>query len=126
MLTAVKLALHYMHKNKDDNSASRGSVIITASSAGLYPFPVAPLYGTSKAGIINLARSLGPAFEKSNIQVNALAPVVLGTSDVEEPTLRRHFVDFFAYMPHRNKHCAKQRPLQVHGYHPNVNLDKGR
>lgn len=57
---------------------------MTASSAGLYPFPVAPLYATSKAGIINLARSLGPAFEKSNIQINALSPVVFGTSETEQ------------------------------------------
>lgn len=81
--TAVKLGLHYMHKNRDNGASSRGSIIVTASSAGLYPFPVAPLYATSKAGIINLARSLGPAFEKSNIQINALAPVVFGTSNTE-------------------------------------------
>lgn len=73
-----------MHKNKDDGSPSRGSVIVTASNAGVYPFPVAPLYAASKAGVINLVRSMGPALEKSNIQINALAPAVLGMSTREE------------------------------------------
>ena len=99
---------------------------MTASAAGLYPFPVAPLYGTSKAGVINLARSLGPVFKKSNIQINALAPVVFGTSKTEETPFPNHVLCFFAKMLPRNKHCSEQRPLQVHGYYSDVNLDKGR
>lgn len=79
-ISAVKLALHYMHKNKDDGSPSRGSIIVTASNAGLYPFPVAPLYGAAKAALINLVRSLAPVKAKSSIQINALAPAVLGKS----------------------------------------------
>jgi len=72
-----------MHKNKDDGSPSRGLVIATASNAGVYPFPIAPLYAASKAGVINLVRSLGPVLEKSKIQINALAPAVLGMSMVQ-------------------------------------------
>ncbi|PKS08039.1 hypothetical protein jhhlp_006651 [Lomentospora prolificans] len=83
---SVKLALHYMHKNKDDGSPSRGSVIVTASNAGVYPFPVAPLYAAAKAGLVNLVRSLGPALERSKIQINALAPAVLD-SDVLETNI---------------------------------------
>lgn len=76
--SAVKLGIHYMHKNKDDITPSKGSIIVTASNAGLYPFPVAPLYGAAKAGLINLVRSLAPVHAKSYIQINALAPAVLG------------------------------------------------
>lgn len=79
LLIAVKLAIHYMSKNQPSPSnGSRGAIICTASNAGIYPFPVAPLYAASKGGVIALVRSLGPALERSQIQINALAPAVLG------------------------------------------------
>ena len=67
-----------MNKEKPGDGVKGGSIICTASNAGLYPFPMAPLYGVSKAGVVNLVRSLGPVLEKVNIQINALAPAVLG------------------------------------------------
>ncbi|KAI1493785.1 15-hydroxyprostaglandin dehydrogenase [Biscogniauxia mediterranea] len=74
----VKLATHYFQKNVPDPSTGlKGTIICTASNAGLYPFPTAPLYAASKAGVIGLVRSLGPLLERSNIQINALAPAVL-------------------------------------------------
>lgn len=97
-ISAVKLALHYMHKNKDDDSPSRGSIIVTASNAGLYPFPVAPLYGAAKAGLVNLVRSLAPVQAKSSIQINALAPAVLGKSNQLGgcmPLYRFYFVSLY-------------------------------
>ncbi|KAK8084896.1 hypothetical protein PG997_006167 [Apiospora hydei] len=77
----VKLAVHYMSKNQPSPANdSRGAIICTASNAGIYPFPVAPLYAASKGGVISLVRSLGPALERTQIQINALAPAVLGMS----------------------------------------------
>ena len=58
--------------------SSRGSIICTASNAGLYPLPVAPLYATSKFAVVGLVRSLAKVLERSKIQINALAPAVLG------------------------------------------------
>ncbi|OTB02061.1 hypothetical protein M426DRAFT_265154 [Hypoxylon sp. CI-4A] len=76
----VKLATHYIKKNTPDpTTGSRGTIICTASNAGLYPFPVAPVYAASKAGIIGLVRSLARVLERVHIQVNALAPAVLET-----------------------------------------------
>ncbi|KAK7942915.1 uncharacterized protein PG986_012028 [Apiospora aurea] len=75
----VKLAIHYMARNQPAND-SRGAIICTASNAGIYPFPVAPLYAASKGGVISLVRSLGPALERTQIQINALAPAVLETN----------------------------------------------
>jgi NAD(P)-dependent dehydrogenase (short-subunit alcohol dehydrogenase family) len=69
--------------NRKDPSAagaSRGLIICTASNAGLYPFPIAPLYATSKYGVIGLVRSLAKPLAKHGIQINALAPAVLGKS----------------------------------------------
>lgn len=66
-----------MNKN-DDVGPSRGSIICTASNAGIYPFPVGPLYAASKAGVIGFVRSMAPVIAKNKIQINALAPAVLG------------------------------------------------
>ncbi|KAI1504002.1 15-hydroxyprostaglandin dehydrogenase [Biscogniauxia marginata] len=78
VIYTVKLAIHYIQKNTPDTSTgSRGSIICTASNAGLYPFPSAPLYGASKHGVIGLVRALGKSLEQVGIQINALAPAVL-------------------------------------------------
>lgn len=81
LFIAVKLAQHYMRRNAPDaKTGSRGSIICTASNAGLYPLPPAPLYAASKHAIVGLVRSLGPVYEKPHvgIRINALAPAVLG------------------------------------------------
>ncbi len=79
---AVKLALHYLQKKKPGPQG--GSILCTASNTGLYPFPAAPLYATSKAGVIGLVRALGRPLQKVGIQINALAPAVIGTSVVSD------------------------------------------
>jgi len=79
----VKLAIHYIKKNAVVNGAtvaSRGSIVCTASNAGLYPFAVAPLYAASKFGVVGFVRSLARQLEREAIQINALAPAVLETN----------------------------------------------
>jgi NAD(P)-dependent dehydrogenase (short-subunit alcohol dehydrogenase family) len=77
---AVKLAVHYMNKKETriDGNSSNGLIICTASNAGIYPFPVAPLYAASKSGVIGLVRSTARLIAGQNIQINALAPAVIG------------------------------------------------
>ncbi|KAB5581022.1 15-hydroxyprostaglandin dehydrogenase [Coniochaeta sp. 2T2.1] len=75
----VKLASHYMNR-KPKTANSRGLIICTASNAGLYPFPVAPLYATSKFGVIGLVRSLAAPLAQHGIQINGLAPAVIETN----------------------------------------------
>ncbi|PSR99263.1 hypothetical protein BD289DRAFT_479638 [Coniella lustricola] len=77
---SVKLAIHYMNKNQPSSNGSRGSIITTASNAGLYPFPVSPIYAAAKAGVIALVRSMARILEPRKIQINALAPAVLVTN----------------------------------------------
>ncbi|KAM7205104.1 hypothetical protein V8F20_003241 [Naviculisporaceae sp. PSN 640] len=91
---SVKLAAHYMKKNKQRLKGSGtedvkigGSIICTASNAGLYPFPIAPLYGVSKAGVINLVRSLAKPLRTLDIQINALAPATVETNIAPDKTL---------------------------------------
>ncbi|EXJ82001.1 hypothetical protein A1O1_08069 [Capronia coronata CBS 617.96] len=79
----VKLAIHYIKKNAVTGSgatASKGTIVCTASNAGLYPFAVAPLYAASKFGVIGFVRSLARSLLKESIQINALAPAVLETN----------------------------------------------
>ncbi|KAL2830306.1 hypothetical protein BDW59DRAFT_158636 [Aspergillus cavernicola] len=79
VMYSVKLALHYIAKNKVVNG-SKGSVICTASNAGLYPFPMAPVYSATKHGIVGLVRSLARLLEREQIQINGLAPAVIETN----------------------------------------------
>ena len=75
LFAAVKLGVHYMRKNQ---KRQKGSVICTASNAGIYPFPIAPIYATSKHAMVGAVRSLGKPLETEGIQINGLAPSVIG------------------------------------------------
>jgi NAD(P)-dependent dehydrogenase (short-subunit alcohol dehydrogenase family) len=113
----VKLAIHYIKKNSVVNGAStpsRGSIICTASNAGIYPFGVAPLYAASKSGVIGLVRGLALQLEREAIQINALAPAVLGKW-YGNAAGRAKLIAFS-----RNKYCAQQRLVQAHDRHANV------
>lgn len=62
------------------SEAYKGSIICTASNAGLYPFPIAPMYGTSKHGVVGAVRSLAKPLDAEGIQINAICPNVIGTT----------------------------------------------
>ena len=84
----VKLGIHYLRRNTPSlDSAGRGTIIATASNAGIYAFPVAPIYAATKAGVINLVRSLAPTLSSHHIQISALAPAVLATNIAPDPKL---------------------------------------
>ncbi|KAJ5772314.1 hypothetical protein N7520_002843 [Penicillium odoratum] len=70
----VQLAIHYMSRN------GGGLICCTASNAGLYPFPIAPMYAATKHGVIGLVRSLARSLVPNGIRINALAPAVIETN----------------------------------------------
>ncbi|RJE26345.1 short chain dehydrogenase reductase [Aspergillus sclerotialis] len=87
-LYSVKLAIFYIMKNKVDTERNiKGSIICTASSAGLYGFHVAPLYAASKHAIVGLVRSLWRYLDQEKIQINALAPGVIETNIAPDKAL---------------------------------------
>ncbi|KAF7155620.1 hypothetical protein CNMCM5623_008162 [Aspergillus felis] len=91
----VKLAAHYMVKNPprgSETGLSKGSIICTASNAGIYPFPIAPLYAATKSGVIGLVRSLARSLEREQIQINALAPAVIETNIAPDSALFRSMI----------------------------------
>ena len=51
-----------------------GSIVCTASMAGLTGTPFDPVYGANKHAVVGLVRALGPVLAAQNITVNAFCP----------------------------------------------------
>jgi NAD(P)-dependent dehydrogenase (short-subunit alcohol dehydrogenase family) len=51
-----------------------GSILATASLAGLTPVPMDPVYAANKHAVVGLVRSLGPILAMDGIRINALCP----------------------------------------------------
>jgi NAD(P)-dependent dehydrogenase (short-subunit alcohol dehydrogenase family) len=56
-----------------------GSMIATASIAGLTGFPTDPIYTLTKHAVVGLVRSLGPLLEPEGIKINAVCPGITDT-----------------------------------------------
>ena len=51
-----------------------GTIVATASMAGLVATPFDPIYAANKHAVVGLVRSLGPVYEPEGIRVHALCP----------------------------------------------------
>lgn len=84
--------MHCARKFHDQLAASKGSLIIVSSISGLKANVGNPAYAASKAGAINLTKTLGQAWAKDGIRVNGLAPGLVDTKltkvTTENPTRR--------------------------------------
>jgi NAD(P)-dependent dehydrogenase (short-subunit alcohol dehydrogenase family) len=60
-----------------------GVIVNTASMAGIYPFPLDPVYAAAKGGVVHLTFSL-TGWARHGIRVNCVCPGVVDT-----PLLRR-------------------------------------
>ncbi len=82
-----------------------GKIINTASGLGEMPFPRFCAYAASKAGLIQMTRSLSEELKPANIQVNAIDPGVMDTSMQKEirelgpeilgRDIYEHFLDYW-------------------------------
>lgn len=59
-------------------ASQKGSIICTASNAGLYPFPIAPMYAISKHAVVGAVRSLAKPLEADGIRINGICPNCIG------------------------------------------------
>jgi NAD(P)-dependent dehydrogenase (short-subunit alcohol dehydrogenase family) len=57
-----------------------GSIVATASLAGLTAVPMDPIYAANKHAVVGLVRSLGPALAGDGIRINAVCPGFADTS----------------------------------------------
>lgn len=64
-------------------AAGGGAVLATASLAGLVAMAPQPTYGANKAGVVALARALGPAHAHEQIRVNAICPGFADTAIID-------------------------------------------
>ena len=65
-----------------------GSIVVTASTAGVIGLAESPAYAASKHGVVGLVKSCAPALASRGIRINAICPgavstPMLGTSDAE-------------------------------------------
>ncbi len=51
-----------------------GSIVATASLAGLTPVPMDPVYAANKHAVVGLVRSLGPVLAMDGVRINAVCP----------------------------------------------------
>ena len=65
-VTAISAALPLL--------AGDGDIVVTASAAGVTPFPPDPIYTASKHTVIGLVRSLGPVLQGSGVRIHAVCP----------------------------------------------------
>ena len=67
-----------------------GSIVCTASMAGLAAVPFDPVYGANKHAVVGLVRGLGPVLAPQNITINAFCP---GFAETKIITELREFLD---------------------------------
>jgi NAD(P)-dependent dehydrogenase (short-subunit alcohol dehydrogenase family) len=68
-----------------------GSIVATASLAGLTPVPMDPIYSANKHAVVGLVRSLGPTLAADGIRINAICPGFAETAIIEP--IREALVD---------------------------------
>jgi len=65
-----------------------GSIVATASIAGINSYPIDPVYSLTKHAVVGLVRSLAPQLEGEKITINCICPGVVETPMVGEAAAR--------------------------------------
>ena len=79
MFLAAKYAAPAMQKTSSSKPESRGSIIGTASVAGLRSNAGSTPYSASKAAVVSLAQTLSYQLVGTGVRVNAICPGIIET-----------------------------------------------
>ena len=60
-----------------------GDIVVTASLAGLTPFPLDPVYTATKHAVVGFVRSVAPELAGDGVRINALCPGFADTPIIE-------------------------------------------
>ncbi|XP_076303958.1 15-hydroxyprostaglandin dehydrogenase [NAD(+)]-like [Tachypleus tridentatus] len=87
VIWGTKVACNFMGKH---NGGKGGAVINIASTAGLSPVPLGPVYCASKHGVLGYTRSVGTDiyYKKSGVAISAICPSFIDTE------MTRQLVEF--------------------------------
>jgi NAD(P)-dependent dehydrogenase (short-subunit alcohol dehydrogenase family) len=77
---AIKYASHFMKITSKDKPESKGSIVATASVAGIRSGAGSMDYSASKAAVINMAATAAWQLAGTGIRVNALCPGLIKTN----------------------------------------------
>ena len=84
-------------------AAKRSNILLTSSMSAVDPFYQIGVYGITKAGVNNMAKSLSVELMDDNIRVNAIAPGLVNT-EMAAPFIRGNSVV-------NEKNCAKPEDI---------------
>jgi NAD(P)-dependent dehydrogenase (short-subunit alcohol dehydrogenase family) len=79
-----------------------GTIVNTASVAGLGGSPTLSAYGASKHGVVGLTRTLAQEYAKSGLRINAVCPAFISTPMVDR---------FIGGDPERARSVAANQPM---------------
>jgi len=79
MSVNIDSLIHCSEKFRPSLSETNGSIIIISSISGMQANIGNPAYAASKAGAINLTKTLGQAYARDGIRVNGVAPGLVDT-----------------------------------------------
>ena len=71
----------------DHLTAPGGDVVVTASIAGLTPYPADPIYSVSKHAVVALVANFAPLLDARGIRINAICPGGIET-DMAPPDVK--------------------------------------
>jgi NAD(P)-dependent dehydrogenase (short-subunit alcohol dehydrogenase family) len=74
-------------RRMEQTMASGGSIVATASLAGLMPMPADPIYTLTKHAVVGYVRAMAPHLAERGIRINAICPGFVDTPIVT-PELR--------------------------------------
>ncbi|MEM7094450.1 MAG: SDR family NAD(P)-dependent oxidoreductase [Actinomycetota bacterium] len=70
-----------------------GTIIATASAAGLVPWHPTPIYSAMKHGVVGWVRAVAPALERDGVRINAICPGGIATPLLGVPAERSESID---------------------------------